>query len=365
MRGVIIKNNFTITKNLVDLEEEYNRVKEVETPNNFDYSVYDGLPEKSLVALNEIEEKFNCSWAAFMYNRNKSTNSMEKVAIIYRGNSITYSEMYSKVFEYCKSLKALCIKQGDEIPAIISNTPEYVYLRLAASFVGCKLHLMSPKFGTEYLSKAIKDTKSNIVFVTDNYYEKVRDAIKESGVKTTIMFSLFDSLKTDVHGNKVNPYIDLDSSFHEFKDFCSEYKMNDETIVTNDEFVRCGEDYIGTIFGNVTLDDLSSITYTSGTTNSGSPKGVKQSNRSYVTFARFKSSDVSEMPEMKNLKGLSIIPAYAHTQLSALSDTLFCNCTWCCDPFLDREFFPFSVMINKPNYCPTTVGNWIYFAKLI
>ena len=49
-------------------------------------------------------------------------------------------------------------------------------------------------------------------------------------------------------------------------------------------------------------------TYTSGTTDPGRPKGVIHSTRSYITLSRWKESDVSGLPSMRNMTILGHIP---------------------------------------------------------
>ena len=127
-----------------------------------------------------------------------------------------------------------------------------------------------------------------------------------------------------------------------------------------------GENYKQQVIENVDLNDISTITYTSGTTSPGRPKGVIQSNRSYITLSRFKESDVSGMPTMKNLTVLAQIPTYTHMELScAISDTLYCGCTIALEPFYDKDFFPCSLVINKPNFVCASTGFWGNLCKLL
>ncbi|MGM9878386.1 MAG: AMP-binding protein [Bacilli bacterium] len=356
--------NVSVEENIKHLDEEVKRVKSLEVSNNHKYEFESILSNKAKKVLDDIEKNHNNAYAVYMYLRNKSSNSMDKTAIFYRGNNISYKEMYSKAFEYAKSLKAMGVKKGDEVPVCVNNIPEYVYLRMACSFIGATLHMLGPWFNQDYLKEILNNTGSDIMFVSDDNYYKIKNVIDESNIKNPIVISITDSLKKDKNNHPYNPYEVLDRSFHSFENKVNEIKKNSlKEIINQEEFLLAGRNYKGNVLENTTLDDVSSITYTSGTTKPGCPKGVKQSNRSYITFARFKSSDVSEMPEMKNMRALNIIPPYAHTQLSGLSDVLFCNCTFCCEPFPSKEFFPYSLLINKPNYCPSPVGFWIHLGK--
>ena len=122
-------------------------------------------------------------------------------------------------------------------------------------------------------------------------------------------------------------------------------------ILNSDEFINLGRDNNLAVVYDSGLDDEATITYTSGTTTPGHPKAVVNVNRSYVTLARFKNSDVSGMPSMKNLRALAHIPTYTHMEISCgIFDTLYQGCTLCLEPFYDEEFFPYALVINKPNH---------------
>ena len=349
---------------LAELESEVKRIKSEAAASGYRYAFENKLSRRAKKVLYDIEENYNCSWAVFMYSRNAGCKSMGKTAVKYRGNEISYAKLYSKAFEYARAMKAMGVAKGDEVPVCVSNIPEYLYLRFACSFIGAVIHMVGTWFDPEYLEDILNNTGSSILFISDDKYMQIKPIIERSQIRKSVVISLTDSLKTDEAGNSINPYEDLESPFHVLENKLDEIKaVSVKEILTQHEFLDMGRNYIGKVLEKVSLDDLSAITYTSGTTKPGCPKGVKQSNRSYITFARFKSSDVSGLPEMKNMTALSIIPTYAHTQLSAMSDVLFCNCTFCCEPFGDKEFFPYAILINKPNYCPCPVGFWIHLGK--
>ena len=72
------------------------------------------------------------------------------------------------------------------------------------------------------------------------------------------------------------------------------------------------------------------------------------------------------MPSMRNLTVLAHIPTYTHMELTcAISDTLYEKCTLALEPFYEKEFFPYSLLINKPNFVPASTGFWGYLCKLL
>lgn len=335
--------------------EEIKKVIKEEYPSETPYVSNDNMTIKAKRALSDIDKNRNHAWAVEMYNRNK--DNLDKIAIKYRGNDITYKELFTKSFKYAKSLKELGFKKGDEVPICITNIPEFAYLFLASSFTGTTPNIVGTWFDSTYLSSILEKTKSKTIFIDDISYEKIKDSIANSGIENIVCFSLTDSLK-EVDGKKVNPYESIDSRFHQLTNNVATVKNNfDGNVMDSSAFEQYGDNYQGKVFEHRNLDDISTITYTSGTTKPGFPKGVKQSNRSYITLSRFKESDVSGMPTMKNLTVLAHIPTYTHMELSvAMSDAFYCGCTLAMEPFYSYDFFPYSMLINEPNFVPASVG---------
>ncbi|MDO4557065.1 MAG: class I adenylate-forming enzyme family protein, partial [Lachnospiraceae bacterium] len=125
-----------------------------------------------------------------------------------------------------------------------------------------------------------------------------------------------------------------------------------------------GENYSDDVVADTTLDGVAAITYTSGTTKPGYPKGCIHSNRNYMAISRFKESDVSGMPQMKNITALALLPSYTQTVLTtAYCDPIYLGCTVALEPFYSEQFFAYSVKINQPNFVVNTPGFFIQLAK--
>lgn len=319
------------------------------------YKDADDLSKKVREVLADLDANHNNSVTVEVILNN--LDNLDKIAISYRGNDITYKELFVKSFEYAKSLKALGFKEGSEIPVCMNNSPEFVYLLLAINLIGAKINSFGEWFNEDYTKFILEHTKSKYVFVTDNLYDSICDKIDSSVISNMVMFSLRDSLKDDI-----NPYEEIDNRFHKFENKVPFYKnnhslKNDIKIMDYQEFVDFGKKYQESIVYDCGLDDDFTITYTSGTTSPGRPKAVLNANRSYTTLARFKNSDVSGMPSMKNMRVLAHIPTYTHMELSCgIFDTLYQGCTLCLEPFYDKNFYPYSLVINKPNCTYGSVG---------
>lgn len=351
--------------NIEKLKEEITREISQEKPCEKPYQCSKKISKKVQKVLKELDEKHNHSLAIELYNRNK--DNLDKIALYYRGTKITYEKMFETAYQYAKSLKEMGFKKGSEVPICITNTPEFIYLFLATSFIGAKANIIGQWFDKEYLTEILNKTNSNTIFIDDISYDSIKESIKNSNIDNIVCLSLTNSLRKDKSSTPINPYEEFDNLFNPITDKFDQVK-NDypNTVLNEQEFIKKGESYQGNVIENVSLNDTCSITYTSGTTSKGRPKGVIQSNRSYITLSRFKEKDVSGMPTMKDMSVLAHIPTYTHMELScAISDTLYCNCVLALEPFYQKEFFPYALVINKPNFVPASTGFWGYLCKLL
>lgn len=321
------------------------KIEKIRKSNHYEYS--SNLPESAKRALDDLEKNHDTSWFMEIYKRN--INNLDSVALLYRGNKISYKEMFNKAYDYAKSLKQMGFNENSCIPICMPNIPEFVYLFLGANMIGATINVIGEWFDHNYMLNILNSTKSNTIFVCDNEYNYIKDVVEKSNIQNVVMFSLTDSLKNG------NIYEDIDNRFHKLTNSVTNYN----NVIDNKKFIEIGKFYNGNVIYDGILDDVCAITYTSGTTNPGCPKGVVHSNRSYITLSRYKESDVSGMPSMRNLTVLGHIPTYTHMELScAISDTLYEGCTLALEPFYDKDFFPYSLLINEPNFVPASVGFW-------
>lgn len=309
------------------------------------------ISDRAKMVIADMDAFHNHSFAVEIYLRNK--DNLDKTALLYRGNKITYGEVFDKVYAYAKSLKAMGYEAGSEVPVCATNMPEFVYLFLATNLIGAKLNSFGEWFDKDYTKFILDHSKSNTVFISDDVYYMVKDKIDESSVNNIVVLSLADGLKNG------NPYEEIDDKFHPglFDSKVSKFKEeSSKTVMSSKEFEDAGLSYEGMVVNDGALDDPAVITYTSGTTNPGVPKGVLHSNRSYATIARFKDRDITNLTNMDGIKSLCHIPVYTHMELCTMMDGLFHGCTLCLEPVYDKDFFKYSVIMHRANYQPGSQG---------
>lgn len=309
--------------------------------------------------LAELEQNHNHSWYEELYLRNKDT--LDDIALFYRGTEITYGEMFENMRQYARSLKIQGIQKGTEIPICISNTPELVYLLGAISMIGAKANIFSTEFDKDYITEVIDGCSADIIFVEDGNYEGLKESIDNSHISKIYMTSLTDSLPKEG-----NPYELFDQVHGKFKNLVNNYKQKNSKIKDTHEFVKMGEFYEGEILSEVNLDDEFTITYSSGSTNSTRAKAIVHTVRSFITIGRCHDTDVQKSASMKRFTIQAQIPTHSNTDIiSSISDSLMQGSKLALEPIYDKDFFIDSLLINKPTYVVATRCFWIHTMKKV
>ena len=331
------------------------------------YVIPENITKKAKRALVDLEENHDNSFAVEMLLNNK--DHLNNTNIIYRGRYISGFEFWANVYKYAKSLKSLGFKKGDIIPVMMSNCPDYFFLLVAIDIIGAVMNIVGPWFDKDYLKEIFIDSKSKYIFITDDINEAIIYGIEHAdNIKHIVIFSLTDSLIKNSKGEPFNPFSKYDDMFGHFQNNVGRIKqLISKKVITSSDFKGFANHFNGCVVEDMVLSDPCIITYTSGTTSPGRPKGCLHSNRNYLSLARFKKSDASTMPTVRNVSVLAHLPSYTQSVLtSAYTDPLymgFLGWTTVLEPYYELEFYPYSLLINKPNYTVETPEYEKYVAK--
>ena len=326
--------------------------------------------EKKVIKLrkvfDELEKNHNHSLYAEVWERNK--NNLDDEAIFYRGTSISYRKLFNNVQQYVKSFTNMGIDEKSEIPMCISNTPEFIYMLLAASYVGAKVNSFGTEFDDDYITQIINECSNcNYVFVSDDNYEHIKNAIDNSNTSNVVMFSLTDSIENkNYYNSKFYKQFNIPEEKLYFVNKVNEFKNNNNSIIDNRQFLARGytakykEPY------KSSLDDVFTTTYSSGSTNSTRPKGIVHINRSYIAMGRSHDTDLSNAPSMHGLRILAMIPSHSNTDvMSNITDTLIQGSCIAPEPVGEEDFLLNSLILNRPNFVTATRSLVIEASKLI
>ncbi len=320
------------------------------------------VDSKTKEVLRDIDISHNNSISVEIILKNFA--KLDEFAIFYRGNKITYAELFSNVYVYASALQKMGFEKGSQVPVFATNTPEFIALYLAINLIGAEINSMGEWFDKDYNLFLLDKTESDYVFITDNVYEEIKDKLESSNIKNIVVLPIGSSLPLSASGEKYNPYKEFDDRFgHNFEDKTAQIKAaSTKNVISLSEFAAMGTLTRYVICAS-SLDDPAMISYTSGTTKPGVPKPVLQANRSYVTLSRFKDKDISGLANMEGKKVLCHIPVYTNMELSTISDALYQGCKLCLEPFYDDKFFKYSIVMYKPHYSPGSEGSYLDLCK--
>ncbi len=314
---------------------------------------------KTIALLKRINKENNHSW--YEEIRQRSMKHLDKTALFYRGNKISYKEMFEKADVYARALLASGIKKGDEIPACISNTPELVYLMLGANKIGAKLNLFGTNLDHDYMHSIVDGCCKKIAFVSDNTYFDVNKVLADIKFDKKVVISLSDSLPE--HPELCDEYEpDLDDYYH-YDNKVNEIKTS-EAVLSVKEFEKLSNNYNYSIVDDNDLDTEFTVTYSSGSTHSGFPKRIVHCNRSYIVGGIYNDSNLTGSPSVPEIRGLAHIHPDSNTNLvTCISDNLIKGGSVAFEPEYDREKCLDYIFLNKPVHLDATTSFLVEAAK--
>lgn len=316
--------------------------------------------KKAIEALRNLESLNNHSW--YMELKKRSQRHPSDVALFYRGNKITFKEMFEKADLYAKSLSSYGIMKGDEIPACMTNSPEFVYLLLAANKIGAKVNLFGSHFDKNYIKEILESCTKKVFISTDDNYEMLKDVVSTIPYENKVLFSLADSLPE--HPEKTDEYEPELKDYYNYPNKAKSFKLEDESIKLTSEFLNDGSRLNTSVADNNNLDTEFLVTYTSGSTKSGLPKQIIHTNRSLIVAGRFHDSELSGNPDIKGMRGLAHIHPESNTDvITCISDNLMQGWSVALEPEYDKDKALDYIILNKPTYLNATSSFLVQAAK--
>ena len=123
----------------------------------------------------------------------------EKIAIIFNGNKITYSEIKNNVDKLADWLELNGYKKGDIAIVHLSNQPDFMMCHLAISKLGGVISTMHMPYRKADIKKALKEVKPSIVISEVEYkdiklIQLFKELFKEIGISPKLIFSTENEL---------------------------------------------------------------------------------------------------------------------------------------------------------------------------
>lgn len=298
---------------------------------------------------------------------------------------ITKAEFIYESYKLAKGLKAQGFSQDDELYGFMDRTPEYTFLIGAASILGTKINLICEKFDHNYIKNNIiyhwddRMTKEQIQYAEDNNIypntQEYSNYLKQLGIEeiNNKKFVFYQDVKKGKIKDIISeldevqfietPFDRYAKKLDSYNKYTKDYyhRSNDEFTASNimnyNTLINSSDNYKGKVENPSTLDNILTVTYSSGTT--GNPKGICHNNRHYITMARYHDTEVSGIPDIKNMSTYCNIPSYSNSYvLSVLSDNTIKGGLVKLDPVDEMDYFPIGLRINEGNMNIGSVSAW-------
>ncbi len=220
----------------------------------------------------KIERVFDFFYAQKVANPTKTSLSYK-----YTDQWINHS--FEEVVDYANLVSLFLLDLGlgkdDKIAIVSTNRPEWVFADLGIQQIGATSVPMYPTISSEDYSYIFKDAEVKVVFCeTDELYQKVSTACKDTSVKHIISFNKLENVK-------------------HFKTEIEKFKNSDFSIL--DKYKDA-----------VKKEDLLTLIYTSGTT--GQPKGVMLTHDNIVSNANSVGEVINTYKGVRPNLTLSFLP---------------------------------------------------------
>ena len=102
------------------------------------------------------------------------------------GPEWSFDDLKNKSFEKAKILQDLHVKQGDTVTVMVDEPIEFIPYWAASSFLGVMFVALNTALQGSVLHHQITLTKSNVMIVSDVYYENVIQLVKEKNLKIKV-----------------------------------------------------------------------------------------------------------------------------------------------------------------------------------
>jgi len=198
----------------------------------------------------------------YEYIKRKNSDTLDKTAIEYFGNKLTYRELIYKIDECAKSLTKLGVKEGDIVTICMPTTPEMVYMFYALSKIGAVSNMIDPRKSANEIEEYSNEVGSKVFLGISIAEEKYVGLKNNTSVEHIILCTPYESF--------FKPVGDL----LKFKDSIKK-KVKLKDSMTWKDFIGLGK---GQLVDTVSYKENMPVTivHTGGTT--GKAKGVILSN---------------------------------------------------------------------------------------
>jgi long-chain acyl-CoA synthetase len=117
-----------------------------------------------------------------------------RIAIIFQGMELTYSELKDLSERFAAALDAMGVQKGDRVAIHLPNCPQFAISYYGILRIGAVFTPLSPLLSPREALYQLNDSGAQTLISLDGIYQGIRSIIPETGVKQVITTSLGDCL---------------------------------------------------------------------------------------------------------------------------------------------------------------------------
>lgn len=208
----------------------------------------------------------------YEYLISKNSNNLDKYAIEYFGNKLTYRELINKIDECADAFVSCGVKKGDVVTICMPTTPEMVMMFYALSKIGAVSNMIDLRKSAKEIEEYTTEVNSKVLVSIDLIEEKIKDIKTNANLDEVIIVSAYESF---------NPVL---RNTLKLKDKIVSHKKSNPKFTKWKNFLNKGKNAPYSAPVNYEKDMPVAIVHTGGTT--GKSKGVILSNDNINKCAR-------------------------------------------------------------------------------
>ena len=111
----------------------------------------------------------------------------KKIIQFVGGPEWSFDDLKNIAFEKAKILRDLSIKQGDTVTVMVDDPIDFIPYWVASSFLGVMFVALNTALKGSVLLHQIRLANSNVIIVSDVYYEDVAQLVQENKSKIKVL----------------------------------------------------------------------------------------------------------------------------------------------------------------------------------